>query len=70
MPRLPILSGREIITILERLGFKQVRQRGSLMKREDRGCVIPLHDEVKKGTLAGILRQAQLSVNDFLAEHD
>lgn len=41
-----------------------------MMKREDRGCVVPLHGEVKKGTLAGILRQAQVSVDEFLAEND
>jgi predicted RNA binding protein YcfA (HicA-like mRNA interferase family) len=29
MPKLPHLSGREIIRVLERLGFKAVRQNGS-----------------------------------------
>jgi predicted RNA binding protein YcfA (HicA-like mRNA interferase family) len=69
MPRLPILSGAEIIRMLERMGFVQVRQRGShvVMRRGDAGCVVPLHKEVKTGTLAGILRQAGVTIDDVLA---
>ncbi len=69
MPRLPILSGAEIIRMLERMGFAQVRQRGShvVLRRGDAGCVVPLHKEVKTGTLAGILRQAGVTIDDLLA---
>ncbi len=58
-----------MVKALERLGFHQVRQRGShvVMRRGDTGCVVPLHKEVKTGTLAGILRQAQLTQDAFLA---
>lgn len=68
MPRLPVLSGQEVVKILERLGFRQVRQRGShvVMRRDGTGCVVPLHKELKSGTLAGILRQAGLSAEEFL----
>jgi predicted RNA binding protein YcfA (HicA-like mRNA interferase family) len=68
MPRFPILSGAEVVKALERMGFEQVRQRGShvVMRRDEGGCVVPLHKEVKRGTLAGILRQAQISADDFL----
>ena len=68
MPRLPILSGTEIVKILERLGFQQVRQRGShvVLRRGELGCVVPLHKEVKTGTLAGIIRQAGLTQNEFV----
>jgi len=67
MPKLPVLSGRELVAALERLGFEPVRQRGShvVMRRGEQGCVIPLHKEVKTGTLAGILRQAQVSVEEL-----
>ena len=57
---------------LERLGFVQVRTRGShvvLRKRTaggDVGCVVPLHRELAIGTLRGILRQARVSVEDFV----
>lgn len=69
MPRLPVLSGAEIVKALERLGFEQVRQRGShvVLKRGGAGCVVPLHKEVKVGTLAGLLRQAGLGHDEFLA---
>lgn len=69
MPSLPILSGQQVIKTLERLGFQQVRQRGShvVMRRGDAGCVVPLHREIKIGTLAGILRQAQTAPDAFIA---
>lgn len=68
MPKLPVLSGREIVKALERLGFIQVRQRGShvVMRCGARGTVVPLHKEVKTGTLAGILRQAEVSQDAFI----
>jgi predicted RNA binding protein YcfA (HicA-like mRNA interferase family) len=71
MPKLPILSGAEIIRMLERLGFEQVRQRGShvVLRRGDVGCVVPLHKEVKTGTLAGLLRQAGVTIDELLATH-
>ncbi|MCG6120371.1 MAG: type II toxin-antitoxin system HicA family toxin [Blastomonas sp.] len=67
MPKLPVLAGRDIIAALERLGFEQVRQRGShvVMRRGSNGTVVPLHKEVKTGTLAGILRQAELTQDEF-----
>ena len=68
MPKLPLLSGAEVIRALERLGFEQARQRGShvVLRRNSVGCVVPLHKELKTGTLAGIIRQAQLSQEEFL----
>ena len=58
-----------VIRALQRLGFEKVRQAGShvVMRRGAKGCVIPLHAEVKVGTLAGILRQAEVQPNDFIA---
>jgi len=32
-----------------------------------KGCVVPLHSEVKVGTLAGILRQADVTPDEFIA---
>jgi predicted RNA binding protein YcfA (HicA-like mRNA interferase family) len=68
MPKLPVLSGQDVVKALERLGFAQVRQRGShiVMRRDGVGTVVPLHKEVKTGTLAGILRQAQVGQDEFL----
>lgn len=69
MPRLPVLSGAEVVRALEKLGFVQMRQRGShvVLRRGESGCVVPLHKEVKTGTLAGILRQAGLTTDEFMA---
>lgn len=69
MPRLPVVSGHDIIKTLEGMGFVVLRQRGShvVLRRDAIGCVVPLHREVKTGTLAGILRQAGVSTDDFLA---
>ena len=68
MPKLPHVSGTDIQRALERLGFTKVRQSGShvVMKREAKGCVVPMHSEVKVGTLAGLLRQAEVSSEEFL----
>ena len=67
MPKLPHVSGAEIQRALERLGFQKVRQSGShvVLKRESKGCVVPMHGEVKIGTLAGLLRQAEVSAEQF-----
>ncbi len=63
MPKFPGLLGTEIIRALENLGFRLARQSGShvLMKRGEKGCVVPNHKEVKVGTVNGILRQAEIS---------
>ena len=73
MPELPKLAGKKVIRVLEQLGFAQVRQRGShvILKKTTpegvQGCVVPLHREVKVSTLQGILRQAGVSPDEFLA---
>ena len=69
MPKLPRISGAAAVRTLERLGFEKVRQSGShvIMRRGSKGCVVPLHSEVKVGTLAGILRQADVSPDEFTA---
>jgi predicted RNA binding protein YcfA (HicA-like mRNA interferase family) len=68
MRKLPHLSGREIVGALERLGFQVVRRRGShiVMRRFTVGCAVPDHREVKVGTLAGILKQACVTADEFL----
>ena len=67
MPKLPRASGAVIVKALERLGFVKSRQSGShvIMPRGPKGCVVPMHAEVKVGTLAGLLRQADVSPDEF-----
>lgn len=68
MPKLPVVSGEETVRALAKLGFQVVRQRGShiVLRKNDLGCVIPDHKELKAGTLSGILKQANVSVSAFL----
>lgn len=68
MPKLPRISGKQAIKVFQQLGFEQVRQRGShvVLRRGDKGCVIPLHKELATGTLRGALRQASLTPEEFL----
>jgi predicted RNA binding protein YcfA (HicA-like mRNA interferase family) len=69
MPKLPQASGSEAIRALERLGFAQIRQSGShvFMRREHSTCVVPAHAKLKVGTLAGVLRQAGITAEEFTA---
>ena len=68
MPKLPRVSGPEVVRALQRLGFAVARQRGShiVMRRGSSGCVVPNHRELKAGTLAGMLKQAGVSVEDLI----
>lgn len=72
MRRLRKVTGQEAIRALQRLGFEKVRQRGShvILKKEISegavGCVVPLHRELKIGTLHGILRQAKVTPEEFM----
>jgi len=68
MPKLPLLSGRELIRGLVRLGFVIVRQRGShvFLQRGSDTTVIPLHDPLKKGTLKAILKQSSVTLDELV----
>jgi predicted RNA binding protein YcfA (HicA-like mRNA interferase family) len=63
MPKLPVLSGGELIKALQKSGFRVVRQKGShvSLQKTKHNTVVPLHDELAKGTLLGILKQCDLS---------
>ncbi len=67
MPKLPRVSGREAVRALERLGFRQIRRRGShvVLKKGKTGCVVPLHSDLAAGTLRGILKQAGVTPEEF-----
>ena len=71
MPKLPSVSGGEVVRALERAGFEVRRQRGShvVMRKGGRVVVVPVHGSraVKRGTLRGIIRDAGLSVEEFVA---
>ena len=53
---------------LGKLGFTAVRQNGShvVLRRGSTGCVVPLHRELKIGTLSGVLKQAGVTADEFI----
>ncbi len=69
MPKLPSLSGDELIKALTKAGFQVVRQKGShvSMQKAKSRTVIPLHKELAKGTLFGILKQCGLTKEDLIS---
>ena len=68
---LPVMNGREVVRIFERLGWRFVRQKGSHMILVKTGEMvtlsIPDHSEVAKGTLRKLIRTAGITVNEFLS---
>lgn len=64
----PVLKPKEIITVLEKFGFKLISQKGSHMKYSDgkKIVIIPNHSEVAKGTLKSILSMASIDLEEFL----
>ena len=69
MSKLPVVSGAECIKVLEKIEFKIVRQHGShiiLVKEQPKTTIIvPNHKELDRGTLRAIIRQADLTVDEF-----
>jgi len=71
MTRLPRLKGKELIRILEKIGFRVVRTRGShvFLKHSDgRVTTVPVHagEVIGPGLFRSILRDVELSVEDLL----
>ena len=70
MPKLPVISGRECIIALKRLGYVEIRRRGSHVRLVCQGRVpltVPLHGTLDRGTLRAIIREAGISVDRFCA---
>lgn len=72
--KLPALSGKEIIRRFEKLGYEVVRQKGShvrMVHESDstkKPITVPFHPSVGRGLLRKILRQAEVSVEEFEEE--
>jgi predicted RNA binding protein YcfA (HicA-like mRNA interferase family) len=72
MTRLPSVSGERLVRALKRVGFIQLRQKGSHVSLEKRigekslRTVVPLHSTLAKGTLSDILKQAALTVDELV----
>jgi predicted RNA binding protein YcfA (HicA-like mRNA interferase family) len=65
----PLVSGKEVVRALGRLGFQEVHRKGSHVKMEHpdgRRIVFPFHTEVDRYTLKGALRDAGIDLKEFL----
>ena len=71
MSKLPLLSSSELIRILEKLGFREIRQRGShkyLKHPDGRATVVPVHSsqDIGRGLLKKILNEIDISREEFM----
>jgi predicted RNA binding protein YcfA (HicA-like mRNA interferase family) len=68
---MPVVSGEQLVRALERLGWQVVRQRGSHVRLRHPArsmfLVVPLHRELKRGTLNGILKDAGIDREELRA---
>ena len=72
MSKLPRISGRECVRVLNKFRFYFKRQEGShiILRRDDpfSQVVIPDHKELDRGTLRSIIRMSGLSVEEFVKQ--
>ena len=71
-PRLPVVSGRKALKAFEKIGYEVVRQRGSHIRLRDETdenhlpLTVPDHKKLKPGLLRKLLRDAGLTVDEFV----
>jgi len=75
--KMPVVSGKQILKMMHKLGYSIVKQRGSHIKLQKRtpagthSITVPQHDEIAKGTLMDILNKTslwnQISKEELLA---
>ena len=68
--KLQCVSGRQCVKALEKIGFQEIRQRGShiVLYRDNpySQVVVPNHDTLDRGTLRAIIRHVNLTVAEFV----
>ena len=73
MPKLPVISGKKLLRVFVKNGYREIRQKGSHLFIENAtgtlGTVIPLHgnEDLGRGLLKSILNDLDLSVEDFVS---
>lgn len=71
MGNVPVLKAAEVVSILKKLGFAQVRQRGShaqFRRADGRGTTVPLHKgrDISPVLLRKIAQDINLTTEEFL----
>jgi len=69
--KLPLFEAKELIKILNKMGFEAIRQKGShvyLKHNDGRSTVVPVHSgrEIRRGLLKRILNEIDISREDFM----
>ena len=71
MPPLPVLSGREVVAVMEKFGWREARRQSSHIVLVKEGHLatlsVPDHKEVARGTLRSLIRSANLTADEFLS---
>ncbi len=71
MAAVPLLSGQEVVQVFASFGWSVSRQRGSHMVMTKEGEIatlsVPNHKEVARGTLRSLIREANLTTDEFVA---
>ena len=66
MPKLPVVSAKDLIKVLNKLGYTIIRQRGSHVRLRkgtnigEHNITVPFHKEIAKGTLNDILNRVSI----------
>ena len=66
MPKLPVITGQKLITVLSSMGYQAVRQKGSHIRLEKstpagtHKITVPNHNPIAKGTLNDILSRVAM----------
>ena len=69
--KVPLLTGRQVLAALTRLGFVEIHRKGSHVKMEHpdgRRVVFPFHAEIDRYTLRGALQDADVDLTEFLKQ--
>jgi len=68
LSKLPLLSWREVVKALAKVGFQVARQKGShlILVKNEYIVPVPKHEEIKRGLLIEIIAEAGLTKEEFL----
>ena len=69
--KLPLLSAKEVVKILEKIGFEKIRQKGShkyFRRADGRVTIVPMHSgkDIGRGLLRRILKEIDISCEEFI----